>query len=118
MASRAETLRSRKPELVADLWLYPSEQGGRRSAIRLGWGCPCSVQKATDDCWDAYPLLGDLEMKPGESRKAVGFVFLSGEAAAAKMRAAGKFYLWEGGFIGEAGLTPIWWRGQYFVQVM
>jgi len=101
MPSRAEMLRSREPELVADLWLYSSEQGGRRSPIRLGWGCPCTMQKSTDDCWDGYPLLGDQEMRPGESRTGIGFVFISGEAAA-KMRAAGKFYLWEGGFIGEA----------------
>jgi hypothetical protein len=41
-------------------------------------------------------------MKPGESRKGVGFVFTAGQQAADVMRAAGKFYLWEGRFIGEA----------------
>jgi hypothetical protein len=41
-------------------------------------------------------------IKPGEKRRAVGFVFLSGKEAAEKMRAAGKFYLWEGHLIGEA----------------
>jgi len=40
-------------------------------------------------------------LKPGESRR-VGFVFLSGEEAAAVFRRAGVFYLWEGRFIGEA----------------
>jgi hypothetical protein len=105
MINRTEQLRSMKPELVADLWLYPTEAGGRKAPIKLGWGCPCSVQKTTDDCWDGYPLLGDEEMKPGESRRAIGFVFASGNEAPDKMGAAGKFYLWEGHFIGEASVV-------------
>ena len=36
-----------------------------------------------------------------ESRR-LGFVFLSGEESAAIFRQAGKFFLWEGRFIGEA----------------
>ena len=60
------------------------------------------MEKNTLDCSDGWPLLGDQEVKPGETRRAVGFVFLSGKEAADKMRAAGKFYLWEGHFIGEA----------------
>jgi hypothetical protein len=40
-------------------------------------------------------------MSPGETRR-VGICFLSGESAAQIFRSAGKFYLWEGGFIGEA----------------
>ena len=67
MIHRTQQLRSMKPELIADLWLYPTEAGGRRAPIKLGWGCPCSVRKTTDDCCDGYPLLGDQEMKPGES---------------------------------------------------
>jgi len=38
---------------------------------------------------------------PGESKR-IGFVFLSGEEAAGILRKAGKFYLWEGRFVGEA----------------
>ena len=103
MTARAEQLRVAKPELIADLILYPAVPGGRQSPIRLGWGCPCSTQPARlIDGWDGWPLLGDQEMNPGESRKGVGFVFLSGQEAADVMRAAGKFYLWEGRFIGEA----------------
>jgi hypothetical protein len=51
--------------------------------------------------YDGFPLLGETPMKPGEKRR-VGFVFLSGDEAAKVMRAARKFYLWEGKFIGEA----------------
>jgi len=41
-------------------------------------------------------------MKLGEIRTSGGFVFVSGQKAADELRAAGKFYLWEGGYIGEA----------------
>lgn len=69
----------------------------------MGWGCPCTIKKETvPDCWDDWPLLGDHEMKLGEIRTSVGFVFVSGQKAADELRAAGKFYLWEGGYIGEA----------------
>jgi hypothetical protein len=50
---------------------------------------------------DGWPLLGDATLAPGESRR-LGFVFLSGEESASIFRQAGKFFLWEGGFIGEA----------------
>jgi hypothetical protein len=43
-------------------------------------------------------------MHPGDRRR-LGFVFLSGEEAAEIMRRAGRFYLWEGGFIGEADVV-------------
>jgi len=49
---------------------------------------------------DGWPLL-DAPFAPGERRR-LGFVFLSGDDAAQVFRRAGKFYLWEGRFIGEA----------------
>jgi len=102
MDSRSERLKASKPHLTADVWLYPTSQGGRRLPVRSGWGCPCSVAKSPDEYWDAWPLLGDTELMPGDFRKTVGFIFLSGDEAADKMRAVGKFYLWENGLIGEA----------------
>lgn len=52
------------------------------------------------DGWDAWPLLGDDTLEPGDEKR-LGFVFFTPQGLAT-MRAAGKFYLWEGGFIGEA----------------
>ncbi len=101
LKGRAEFLRNAKPELVADLRLYSTEEGGRKSPIPPGWGCPCSAERNTNEAWDGFPILGEQEMRPGEARR-VGFVFLSGEAAALLFRRAGSFYLWEGRFIGEA----------------
>jgi len=45
MTSRADRLKSISPELMADLWLYPSEDGGRAQAIVLGWGSPCTIHQ-------------------------------------------------------------------------
>jgi hypothetical protein len=99
---RAEQLRGMSPQLVADVRLYPTEEGGRRSTALPGWGCPCCVSRQEPIVgYDGWPLLGDTPIGPGERRR-LGFVFLSGEEAAVIMREAGTFYLWEGGFIGEA----------------
>jgi len=99
---RAEQLRGMSPQLVADVRLYPTEEGGRKSTALPGWGCPCCVSRQEPIVgYDGWLLLGDTPMEPGEQRR-VGFVFLSGEEVAVIMREAGTFYLWEGGFIGEA----------------
>ena len=103
---RARRLLASSPQLVADLTLYPTSLGGRESAAFPGWGCPCCISKGEPIVgYDGWPLLGESPLEPGEQRR-VGFVFSSGEEAAAIMRNAGRFYLWEGGFIGEAIVIP------------
>lgn len=90
------------PQLVADVRMYETAAGGRASAALPGWGCPVSVSKDEQlETWDALPLLRDVPLGPGERRR-LGFVFLSGEEAAEALRKAGRFYLWEGRFVGEA----------------
>ena len=78
-------------------------KGGHRAPAFPGWGCPCCVSKITPivAAYDAWPVLGGTAIQPGESRRK-GFVFLSGETAAKLFRDTGTFFLWEGGFIGEA----------------
>jgi len=95
-----EKLQNAVPQLIAELSLYPTAEGGRAGAIGLGWGCPCSLTKTLQEGYDGWPLL-ETPMEPGERRK-VGFVFLSGQEAADLFRKAGTFYLWEGRFVGEA----------------
>lgn len=51
--------------------------------------------------YDALPLIGDEPLLPGETRQ-LGFVFLSHDEAVPIIRAAGRFFLWEGRFVGEA----------------
>lgn len=100
--TRAEQLRGLSPQLIAEVTLYSSENGGRKSTAFPGWGCPCCVTREDPIVgYDGWPLLGDTRIEPGD-RRVLGFVFLSGESAANIMRSAGKFYLWEGRFIGEA----------------
>ena len=97
----ADALKEKSPQLVADVFLYATEEGGRGISALPGWGCPCSIAKSKDALFhDGWPLL-DSPFAPGERRR-LGFVFLDGEEAASVFRKAGKFYLWEGRFIGEA----------------
>jgi hypothetical protein len=100
METREQRLRGMSAQLVADVILYPTAEGGRQTAVLPGWGCPCTIEKEVRVGWDAWPLLGDAPLAPGESRR-LGFVFLSPEGLAT-MQKAGRFYLWEGRFIGEA----------------
>lgn len=103
--SRAEELRTMTPSLIADVTLYETARGGRSTAVQPGWGCPCVPSKCDPIIgYDARFLLGDDPMEPGERRR-LGLVFSGGEEAAAVMRAATKFYLWEGRIIGEASVV-------------
>lgn len=86
---------------MADVRLYRADEGGRRSTVFPGWGCPCIV--SSEPPWtgrDGWPLLGGQSFAPGDERR-LGFVFLSADAPQA-LRDAGRFYLWEGRIIGEA----------------
>jgi hypothetical protein len=99
-----EYLKTTAPQLVADLTLYPTDAGGKKLVAQPGFGCPCTVSTLPPLVgYDGWPLLTE-PMNPGESRR-VGFVFLSGEEAAAVFTKAGVFYLWEGRFIGEAAVV-------------
>jgi hypothetical protein len=98
---RAERLRTLAPQLVADVRLYSTEEGGRRTAAPPGWGCPCTLSRDEPLVgYDAWPILGNDAIGPGEERR-LGFVFLSPEGLESARR-AGAFFLWEGRFIGEA----------------
>jgi len=99
-----EPWQTRAPDLIAEVLIYSTDDGGRLTAIRPGYGCSCFTEKQTSEGgWDARLQLGDRPLEPGAKRQ-VGFVFLSSEGAEA-MRRARKFYLWEGRFIGEALVT-------------
>ena len=92
------------PSLCADVRLYATDEGGKTQPALPGWGCPCMVSMMEPlSGYDAWPLLGEEPLKPGERRQ-VGFVFLSQEGAET-MKRAGRFYLWEGRFVGEAVVT-------------
>ena len=107
---RAHRIRTLPPAFVADLRLYETKDGGRTKPVYLGFCCPCFLENVelkagnglstNPPAYDACPQVGDEPMLPGETRK-VGFVTLSPESADVLAR-NGRFYLWDGRFIGEA----------------
>ncbi|MNS85494.1 hypothetical protein D3C86_1446660 [compost metagenome] len=100
--TREDFLRNAEPHLIADVRMYATADGGRKTPAHLGWGCPCMVSLEEPlEGWDAWPILLGEPLKPGDERR-LGMVFLSGEKAATIMRDAGHFFLWEGRAIGEA----------------
>jgi hypothetical protein len=104
LESRAYELKKLAPELVVRLTLYPTEAGGRQTPFRSGLSCVCCADKSTASGWDGCPQLNDEPMYPGQTRT-VGFAFLSEREAAATLSKNEKFYLWDGGFIGEAQIV-------------
>jgi hypothetical protein len=88
------------PDLVADVTLYHTVEGGKTIPARTGYRCPCMPSRTEPLCgYDARLILGE-PFFPGQKRR-VGFIFTQPEAAAV-MRDAGVFFLWDGRFVGEA----------------
>jgi len=91
-------------DLIADVRLYAASEGGKTNEIRKGYRCPCAATNVSPAMMHSAELLiGEEPLNPGELRR-VGFVFVTSEGAAA-MRRAGTFYIWDGGFIGEAAVV-------------
>lgn len=98
-----ERLTKGTPELVVNLHLLSTDEGGKALPMVLGYGCPCSIDRNSREAWSGYPLL-DSPMMPGETRR-VGFVFLLGREAVDALSSTGHFFLWEGKLIGEAKIV-------------
>lgn len=101
--SRAEIIAAKTPDLRVRLTFYDKDKDGPKLRKSTGWGCPCFIHLNQMDPpgFDGWPQFGDTDMGAGETRD-VGIVFLSGKRAADFFLQSGKFYLWEGRFIGEA----------------
>lgn len=91
------------PHVVVDVTLYTTEEGGRTSPTPPDqFGCICLKEPdRSGSNWDCRLVLNGKSLAPGESRR-VGLLLLSGDEAARDLRAAGRFYLWDGRVIGEA----------------
>lgn len=95
-----------QPELIVDLSLYPTSEGGRGLPIMGEWfAFPCKFRKEDFEARDCRILLSGKSIAPGETAR-VGVKFLSPDSATL-FRAAGKFYLWEGGIVGEATVVDL-----------
>jgi hypothetical protein len=103
--SREEFQRTAQPQLVADVRMYETADGGRETPALPGWGCPVMVSNTKPWIgYDALPLLRDDPLLPGQKRR-LGFVFLTPDLALPVLRDAGRFYLWEGRIVGEADVV-------------
>lgn len=96
----AEPWETKSPDLIAEVWLYPADKGGRSIPVLRGYGCPILTDKERNQGWDVRMQLGDEPFEPGTKRM-VGLVFLSREGLS-EVQKAGRFYLYESRFIGEA----------------
>lgn len=95
---------TKTPDLVADVYLYSADEGGREEPVRQGYYPPCfPEQNLASGGWDARMQLGDIVFAPGTTRR-IGFVFLVTDSVQ-HAKNAGKFYLWDGRFIGEATIV-------------
>lgn len=103
LSDRAERLEAMRPHLVADILLYDTRSGGRRGPALPGFGCLCVLSQDAHTGYDAWLLLGDQPLPPGQ-RQRIGLVFLTIEGAEA-MRDAGMFFLRERRIIGEASVV-------------
>jgi hypothetical protein len=98
-----EAWQTRTPDLLADVRLYSTTDGGKDRAALPGYGCPCFISREPGQPgWDARMQL-TTPFEPGTERR-VGFVFLTSEGAET-MRKAGKFFLWDGRIVGEAAIV-------------
>jgi len=91
-----------EPEMIVDLRLYPAVESPLNGPLLDRFRCPCSPEKNTNvEGWTCMGLLGERPLELGETRR-VGLVFLVPEKAIPILKSAGTFYLWSGGFFGEA----------------
>lgn len=105
--ARDDVLRARlesgSPDLTVDLYLYPTEDGGKSMPITLGYSGVFQAKRDVAQGWDGYPLLRE-PMMPGEQRR-VGLFLLMGREAAAELSRSSIIYLWEGRIVGEATIV-------------
>lgn len=94
-----------RPDLTADVTLYPTERGGRRGPTPTGWfGCLGKLAAEEPRGWDCRILLHGTGLRPGETRRA-DVIMLGGAEATGVLHDAGRFLLWEGHVIGEASVV-------------
>lgn len=90
---------------MVDVSLYPTAQGGRQGPVWGDtYGCPCKFDPKDFSGWDCRLLLRGEQLVPGQTKR-FGIVFLTPQVAPVFQHVK-KFYLWEGGIIGEAVVAP------------
>ncbi|GGF87876.1 hypothetical protein GCM10007301_54770 [Azorhizobium oxalatiphilum] len=91
-----------KPDLIADITIYATRDGGKAIPIISDYRCLC--MKSTEPPWEGWSarmLFGGEPIHPGQRRRS-GFQFLCPDAVGV-LREAGRFFVWwEGSNVGGA----------------
>jgi hypothetical protein len=95
------------PDVIAKIYLYPTDRGGKKVAISDGYGCPLKFDGIEDSLHDCrISLDSGLKLAPGETAE-VPMSFLCRELFDDKLRAGLKFQLWEERPIGEGEVIKV-----------
>lgn len=94
-----------KPDIIAEVRLFPTDEGGRKSATPAGmFACRIQVWGRQYDCRFLLDEIGALQ--PGASSE-IPIKFLSPEAALEDVKEGDTFKVLERGTIGEGRIVRI-----------
>jgi len=94
-----------QPDILAKVYLYPTDQGGRKSPTPSNYiGFPCYFEGNYYDCRLLLDGIGSIS--PGDTVD-VPIIFLYSEKIMTLLKIGSKFKLWEGGFKGEGVVLKI-----------
>lgn len=95
-----------KPDILADLNFYKTEDGGRQGATPTNFfGCVISIDQNN---FDARLLLEQIgSISPGECKRRVPIKFLSSESALNKLKKNSQFLIRDGQIIGKGTVIEI-----------
>jgi len=84
-----------KPDVLARVHLYRTEEGGRGNSITIGrFGCPFFYNGEAFDCRILLDQVG-ITLSPGDTAE-VPIKFLRPDLVKQRLQAGAKFKLWEG----------------------
>ncbi len=108
---RAKFFALQQPHLRAKVTLYPQADSPKSQPLLPGALIPCVAEKTTTPkAIDGAPILSDGPLQLGETREVDFFFGLSNEYAVSFLTQHDKFFLWEGGYFGEAEIVKIYDR--------
>ncbi len=98
-----------KSDVLATIYLYHTTHGGKKFPITSEYfGCPVSFEKSTKQGYDCRIYLYDIKIiSPGDICANIPIKFLDWDTVKFLIASNKRFYLWEGGFIGEGIVEKI-----------
>lgn len=95
-----------KPDILAEIYLYPTEEGGRKGPTPpTFYGCPLYI----NENYYSFRIFLNGSVAPGE--KAIGPVkFLIPEMVIPKIKVGNTYKMWESGFKGELKVLEVYYQ--------